>query len=233
MPFPDELKTAIYDYCNNHLPDEAWYDGEFEFIEKESLRKRLTEEFKAIRFAYKFYEGIEATDENLIFEIRYQLFAYASIYEAIIHYILFEYYSDTPEFHDMRYHMIPKMISIPTNQRAQLTQLFSHDGKTIIPYHMKESKKDENSIRFDEKCRTAEKLGLIHKFKNPDGIEIDMPSEIIEIYSCRNAIHLLAEMRKALTYELELSRKAYRRMSPFITQIKDKLKADKKGVYAK
>lgn len=73
MPLAKEIKDAVYLYCNNHLADEAWYNEEFEFIEDEPLRKRLVEEFKGIRFAYKLYEGIEAKDENLIlkFVIRY------------------------------------------------------------------------------------------------------------------------------------------------------------------
>lgn len=56
MPLSTEIKDAVYQYCNNHLADEAWYNGEFEFIEDQALRKRLIEEFKGIRFAYKLYE---------------------------------------------------------------------------------------------------------------------------------------------------------------------------------
>ena len=88
MPLSKNVKDEIYNYCNNHLADESWYEDEFEFIEDADLRKRLIEEFKSIRFAYKLYEGLEAKDENLIFEVRYQILAYASIYEAVIHYVL-------------------------------------------------------------------------------------------------------------------------------------------------
>ena len=83
-----------------------------------------------------------------------------------------------------------------------------------------------------DKCKTAEEIGLLHSFINNDGIEIDLTSEIIEIYGYRNAIHLVAEQRKGIEYELELSKRAYRRMRPFIDQIKAKLKIDKKGIYA-
>lgn len=71
-------------------------------------------------------------------------------------------------------------------------------------------------------------MGLIHKFINDDGVEIDLPSEIIEIYSYRNGIHIIAEQRKGINYELDLSKKAYRRMRPFIDQLKDKLIQDGK-----
>lgn len=148
MPLSTEIKDAVYQYCNNHLADEAWYNGEFEFIEDQALRKRLIEEFKGIRFAYKLYEG------------------------------------------------------------------------------------EDTQIRFDDKCKAAEKLGLLHSFISNDGSTIDLTSEIIEIYGYRNAIHLVAEQRKGIEYELELSKRAYRRMRPFIDQIKEKLKMDRKGIYA-
>ena len=57
---------------------------------------------------------------------------------------------------------------------------------------------------------------------------MDLTSEIIEIYSYRNGIHIVAERRKGINYELELSRKAYRRMRLFIDQIKEKLVDDGK-----
>lgn len=231
MPLPNNIKNAVYDYCNNDLPDDTWYEKEFEFIEDCNLRKRLIEEFKGIRFAYKLYEGIEATNENMIFEIRHQIFTYATIYEAVIHYVLYTYYDQTEEFHKLQYHVVPARISIPTNQLADLNNILTHNGENIIPYHMQERKKEDTQIRFDDKCRTAEKLGLIAKFIGKKGMDIDLPSEIIELYGYRNAIHLVAEQRKGIEYELELSKRAYKRMRPFISQIKARLQKDKKSVY--
>lgn len=231
MPLTKEIQNAVYLYCNNHLADEAWYNEEFEFIEDESLRKRLVEEFRGIRFAYKLYEGIEAKGENLIFEIRHQIFSYATIYEAVIHSVLYTYYKDTPEFHKLQYHIAPAKIDISEAKLAVLKRELTHNGEEILTYHKQERKKDDTQIRFDDKCRTAEEIGLLHSFTNNAGIEIDLISEIIEIYGYRNAIHLVAEQRKGIEYELELSKRAYRRMRPFINQIKEKLKIDKKGIY--
>ena len=89
-------------------------------------------------------------------------------------------------------------------------------------------RKEKSQVRFDDKCKTAESLGLIHKFVNADGREVDLPSEIIEIYSYRNGIHIIAEQRKGINYELDLSKRAYRRMRPFINQLKEKLVEDGK-----
>ncbi len=231
MPLSPNVKKEIYDYCNNHLADEEWYKEQFDFIEDEKLRERLVQEFRGIRFAYKLYEGIEATDENKIFEVRHQIFAYATIYEAVIHYVLYTYYCDTPEFHELQYHNAPAKISIPKSKVDIISKALLHNGEKIIPYHMQERKKDETQIRFDEKCLTAKKLGILSAIENKEGDLIDLPQEIIEIYGYRNAIHLAAELRKGIEYELDLSKRAYRRMQPFIEQIKGKLMRDKKSIY--
>ena len=41
MPLSTEIKDAVYQYCNNHLADEAWYNGEFEFIEDQPYASGL------------------------------------------------------------------------------------------------------------------------------------------------------------------------------------------------
>lgn len=228
MAFSEKLKDEIELYCNNHLPQDSWYENEFAFIQDLDLKNRIITEFKAIRFAYKLYEGIEATNENLLFEVRNQILAYASIYEAVIENVLNSYYSDTVEFDSLMHHIIPIKISIPQSKQDILQNVLSHDGKVIVPFYYVRKRKEKPQVRFDEKCRTAERLGLIHKFINNDGVEIDLPSEIIEIYSYRNGIHIIAEQRKAINYELNLSKKAYRRMRPFIAQLKDKLIQDGK-----
>lgn len=228
MPLAIEVQKEINDYCTNHVADKTWYQKEFDFITDTQLCNRLIVEFTAIRFAYKLYEGIAASDENLLFEVRSQILSYAAIYEAIIHYILYTYYSDTPEFEQLTNHVIPIRIDIPGQKMAVLKKELSHDGKDIFAFYYDSRRKEDTSIRFDQKCLTAEKLGLIHKFTNDDGEEIDLTAEIIEIYNYRNGIHLVAEQRKGIQYELELSKKAYWRMRPFIDQVKERLLADAK-----
>jgi len=226
MPFDIEIQKTIYEYCDSHIADENWFSEEFKFIKDEKLRERLVKEFKSIRFAYKLYEGIGAKDENKLFEIRMQILSYATIYEAVIHYVLYEFYSETEEFEEMTTHIIPIKIDIPHEKKLQISNALCHDNKDIYAFYYDKRKKDDVSIRFDEKCNTAMKLGLIHCFKNQGGDTIELPKEIIEIYSYRNGIHLVAEQRKGIKYELELSKKAYRRMRPFIGQIKEKLIKD-------
>jgi len=100
----------------------------------------------------------------------------------------------------MQYHQALAKISIPNSKLASLNKLLTHNGENIIPYHLQGRKKDDSQVRFDDKCKTAEKLGLISKFLNSAGEEVDLPTEIIEIYGYRNAIHLIAEQRKGIEY---------------------------------
>lgn len=67
MAFTCKTQKEIMEYCSKHLPRDSWYAKEFNFIQDDQLRKRIIQEFKATRFAYKLYEGIAAEDENLIF----------------------------------------------------------------------------------------------------------------------------------------------------------------------
>ena len=228
MAFTKETKKEIVEYCTNHLPEDLWYENEFDFIEDIKLRERIIQEFKATRFAYKLYEGITAKDEHLIFEVRNQILAYASIYEAVIESVLNTYYQNTKEYDDLMHHTIPVPIGIPTAQKEILKKYLQHDDKEIVPFYYKRKKKGKTQVRFDDKCETARKLELIHSFIDKSGEEIDMPEEIKEIYSFRNGIHLIAEQRKGIEYELDLSKKAYRRMRPFVDQIKERLIEDKK-----
>lgn len=231
MAFDQSIQKEIYTYCNNHLPDNTFYEGTFDFIQDPNLKQRIIDEYKGIRFAYKLYEGIEATDENLLFEVRHQILSYASIYEAVIHYVLFTYYQDTDAFHDIQYINTLVKIDIPTNKQSELEKVLSHDGKDIIPCYKKDKKQDDRQIRFESKCAACKKLGILYDI-DKDGCAIDLAQEIAEIYSYRNAIHIIAEQRRGISYELELSKKAYWRMQPFIEQVKEKLKADGKGIYA-
>lgn len=228
MTLPKELKIEIENYCNNHLAEECWYENEFSFIKNESLKNIIISEFKATRFAYKLYEGIGATDENLRFEARNQILAYASIYEAVIDYVLQTYYSETKEYNELtHYHTLIK-IDIPQGKKLSLQKELLHNDKEIVPTYYGSKKKSYCKIKFQDKCKAAAKLGLIHTFINQKGEEIDFVNELIEIYQYRNGIHILAENKKGINYGLDLSKKAYRRLRPFIDQIKEKLLKDGK-----
>lgn len=227
-------------YCLRDLPNDGWYDNAFDFIKDNTLKARLISEFKNTRFVYKVFEGLAAKDELLLAEVKMQVLMYASVYEATIHYVLFdEYYKNEPIVQNLLTQHVNKPYSIPPSTLSTINALLFHDGKTIIPYFPTTQKRDITKVRFDEKCIAAFQLGILTDIPEQSDPAADILSdikqlpglptfcsELIRIYEVRNAIHLHAELRKEIDYHLALSKIAYRRMQPFLQQIKAKLSSD-------
>lgn len=214
MAFTDETKEAIEKYIDGHLADWEWHKERFDFITDDVLRDRLADEFMSTRYVYKLLEGLSADSWLLRAQIRLQVLSYASIYEAVIHHILFDRLASNPEVLSLTEYKMKKTIAIPEAKMTALQSALEHDGKIIIPTYEGIGKTDITKVRFDKKAECAHKLGLI---------EEKLKDEIIEFYEARNAIHIHAEIRKSLAYQLDLSKRAYRRMEPFIDQIRNNL----------
>ncbi|MFC6519791.1 hypothetical protein ACFQAT_08380 [Undibacterium arcticum] len=86
----------------------------------------------------------------------------------------------------------------------------NHNGKPIFITCEAVKKIKVTKIRFDKKAECARDLGLIDN---------KLLLELIEFYEARNAIHIHAEIRKSLKYQIDLSWRAYRRMELFKNQI--------------
>lgn len=133
MAFSDETRNAIKGYIDGHLADWEWHKDRFSFISDQTLRNRLADEFISTRYVYKFLEGMAADDWLLRAQIRLQVLSYASIYEAVIHHILFDELSTNPKVQALTEFKTKKQISIPTSKKAALESALEHDGKEIIP----------------------------------------------------------------------------------------------------
>ena len=210
MAFEQSVKDQITQYIGAHVADEAWHISYFDFISDANLAKRLGEEFISTRYIYKLLEGLGTDDWLLRAQIRNQVLSYASIYEAVIHHFLFDVFSAEPPVIGLTEFPTKKQISIPLASAALLEQHLKHDGKKIIPTYEAIGRTDETKVRFDKKADCAEALGLIEPW---------LKDELIEFYEARNAIHIHAEIRKSLNYQLDLSKRAYLRMQPFKEQI--------------
>lgn len=215
MPFKEELIEQIDEYVTGHLPDDEWYEGYFSFIKDEVLSKRLEKEFKTIRYIYKILEGLKSTDELQLAQIRIQVIFYASIYEAMVHYLLFDRLKDSDEVNKLFYITMPVKISIPKYKRDKIIKALEHDGNEILTFVERKKKTVESKIRFDAKAEVMCKLNLI---------DSKLKDELIKFYEYRNAIHIHAEIKKDLEYELEMAKVAYRRFKPFREQVLEGLK---------
>jgi len=210
MPFDETTRQSVLTYITKCLGSEEWHRDYFDFIEDNDIAQRLSEEFLSIRYVYKFFEGIRADGWLRREQIRIQIISYASIYEAVLHYILFVVLKDNENVKSLKEFSTKKEISIPNDALIKIEEYLVHDGKKIIPTYETKGKIPETKVRFDRKAECAHSLGIIdEKLKN----------DLVEIYGVRNSIHIDAEIRKGIDYELELSRKAYRRLKPFKEQI--------------
>ena len=163
MSLDENIKSAIYEYVQAHLPQDDWYCRYFDFITDAELSIRLAEEFKAVRALYKIFRGIDATGWWQRAQVRIQILQYASIYEAVIHHVLFDRLGSTEEVRKLV--EFPKLvrISIPTTKREKLNEALAHDGKVIIPTYQGTGSNDVTKVRFDNKADCAVKLGLIEQ----------------------------------------------------------------------
>lgn len=211
MPLEEGLRSRLREYMAAHVGDEAWHLKQFDFISDTALAKRLSEEFISARYIYKLLESVEADHWLLRAQIKIQVLMYASIYEAVLHHMLFTVLADETEVRHLTEYNQLKKISIPTESLVALKRHLRHNGVDIIPSYQGVGRTDETKVRFDAKASCAAKLGMI---------DDDLRDELIEIYEARNAIHIHAEIRKSLDYQLDLSKLAYWRMEPFREQIR-------------
>jgi len=216
MAFDGGVKNQITAYIGAHLADEAWHVDYFDFVGAPTLAKRLGEEFISTRYLYKLLEGLEADGWLMRAQIRLQVMSYASIYEAVIHHVLFNRLSFEQDVISLTEFPTKKRVSIPAASLAELEKHLRHDGKKIIPTYEAVGRTDETKVRFDKKAECAAELGLIEHW---------LKDELIEFYEARNAIHIHAEIRKSLDYQLDLSKRAYLRMQPFKEQMSAALAA--------
>jgi hypothetical protein len=219
MPFEKKTRDDVNKYVKSHLADEAWHRAYFSFIKNKTLTKRLSNEFMGARFVYKLLEGMKATKWLRRSQIRLQILQYAGIYEAVIHYLLFSVYHSTQPVKDLLESQKRTRVSISAPLKARIAKEIRIPETEIVVTRVKTGESDITKIRFEIKAEVATTLGLI---------DDKMKDDLIEIFSARNAIHIHAEIRKGIKYQLNLSKKAYRRLKPFREQIVKKLKADGK-----
>lgn len=216
MPFDAQTKQAVIHYVTRDLADESWHIDFFRFISDAKLAQRLGEEFISTRCMYKMLEGLAVTKWMLRAQVRQQVMSYASIYEAVVHHLLFTVFVTDPKVMALKEQPGRKDVSIPAAKLALLQLHLSHGGKPIHITQDTMKKVKLTSIRFDKKAECAHALGLIDQ---------NLMKELIEFYEARNAIHIHAEIRKSLKYQIDLSVRAYRRMEPFKDQIEARLVA--------
>jgi hypothetical protein len=216
MAFPEGLKNEVTEYMNKHHPNKEWWEQYFDihFVSDTDLAQRLVQEMMAIRTVYQLLEGLRAKNELLRTQTKIQIITYASIYEAILHHVVFKTdLSKTTE--------VKNLMSMEKYVKRSLPlphQNLVHNGEVIYTMARVPATRDERYIKFEEILSVAKDLALIDN---------DLHTDLLELYNLRNAIHIHAEIAKGVNYQLEISKKAHKQLKPFKRQIIEGLKARK------
>lgn len=222
MPFPEDVQKSINEYIGRYTGGTDFYREYFWFISDGDLRVRLEEEFKSARYVYKFLEGMQAKDWLLTAEVRIQILLYASIYEAVLHHVLLQDYATTNAVKKITNFESRKKINISAPIRKKIVDTYSPTGEVVI-YQLESAPVDERKIVFEDKAMAALELGLI------DQMTFDV---IVRVYSLRNAIHLHAELRRNIEYEIDSAKEAYWHVQGFCRRIGEKMENDGKATRA-
>ena len=216
MAFSEELKLKVNEYINKHHPNEEWWRQYFDtpFVADTDLANRLVQEMMAIRSIYQLLEGLRVENKLLRAQAKIQIITYASVYEAVLHCVIFQTgLKDTSH--------VKNLLSQDKYVKRSLPEPYKnivHCEENIYTMAKVEGRRDERYIKFEEILSVAKTLELI---------DDSLHNNLLELYNLRNAIHLQAEIKKGVVYELEISQKAHKLLKPFKRQIIEGLKRHK------
>lgn len=208
MPLDKELRDKIDDYCKRDLPgDLEWHIQQFVFIENVELKNRLGRAFYSARYVSKLMEALYVTEDDIHPFVKFQIIQYASIYEAVTTYLLWEKFANHAEVKSLQIHKAYK----PVSALGSLTRI-TYDGEEVSPCLYKDTKTLKNSIPFKDRVDCAVRIGFI---------DITYAEDIKNVFALRNLAHLESEAARKIEMDLEDSKKGYRRIKPFIDRINE------------
>jgi len=217
MPLPDATREEVLNYCKRDLPNDfEWYRNEFDFVLENDLREELAKAFYSSRYIYKLMEGLAIVGNELHAHLKFQIMQYASIYEAVINYLLLTRYKEHASVQAIQIHKAYR----PITALAAPAKLTYEENDTFICLR-KDAKTPWTSISFSDKVNAASDIGLIDE---------QLGEEIKDFYRLRNAVHIEAAAKRGIDYEVGEAKLAYRRMRPFIDQIKEKISLEDTAV---
>lgn len=208
MPLESADREKVHDYCVKDLPGNLqWHIDQFAFIADDELKKRLGRAFYAARYVAKLMEALLASGDEIHAFIKFQVIQYASIYEAVISYLLWKKFASHPEVISLETHKAYK----PVAALGKLTTM-SYGDEELFPCVYRDSKTPRNSIPFKDKVDCGIRIGFI---------DASFAEDIKQIYALRNLAHIETEAEKEIELELENAKKGYWRIKPFLERISE------------
>jgi hypothetical protein len=188
-----------------------WFVQQFSFIEEEPLQKHLGEAFYQARFIGRVREALALRGGFNHAFTKYQIVLYASIYEALIDYML-EKNSDNPIVHDLISETVFKQRKNALSSKTKL--LFADDTGDVelIPCRAVLRERRLQEIQFDQRVDTVVRLGIFP--------QADAPF-IKTLYKSRNNVHLQSSANKEFQPDDQESSEAFQLLFRFIQHLQE------------
>lgn len=211
MPLEQNIRETIDEYCKRDLPgDIDWHISQFAFIGDSDLKEKLGRAYYSARYMSKLMEATYVGGDEIHPFVKFQIIQYASIYEAVTSYLLWNKFSEHEEVKALQIHKAYKPVSA-FGSKTNIT----YDGQELFACLYKDSKTPRNSIPFKDRVDCAVRIGFIDEAYSED---------IKNLYRLRNLAHIETEAKTLEEIVLEDSKKGYRRIKPFLERITEFLK---------
>ena len=206
MPLEETLREQIQTYCTRDLPgDLQWHVEQFDFVVDTELKKRLGRAFYSARYVGKLMEALLAAGDVIHPFVKFQIMQYASIYEAVISYLLWTKHAEHIEVKKLQTHKAYK----PVSALGSLTKM-KYGDEELFTCAYRDAKTPRNSIPFKDKVDCAVRIGFVDEAYAGD---------IKLIYMLRNLAHIETEAAKQIDVEIEQAKTGYWRIKPFLERI--------------
>ena len=208
MPLNETDRANVLRYCDRDLEDKTQVESLFDFIENSDLRSALVREYIAARYIYKLQEALSVNNDKLAAHAKFQIVQYASIYEAVIVHVLWNYFPTRPEVAKIEFFKSLRKVG-PFQQGLDIR---TKEGVEVHPCIEVEVKNTQHSIKFEDKVNAAVEIGFIDE---------NLGEEIKDIFKIRNGVHIENAVKNEIEYEIEQSQLAYWRIRPFTIGVRD------------
>jgi len=220
---PKKTREIVVSYCNNYIvPDNNyidsptiththpldWFEDYFEFTGDTALKTHLAEAYYQARFIYKIMQGLRLTSFKRNAFVKFQIQQYASIYEALLDFVLEKY--NREDIKERLKELEYKPISVFASN-AECT--IEENGQKEKVFTCRKSIKKINlkNTRIDKRTEIAVSLGLISQATK---------QSFDSLYDLRNNIHLLKASIANYRPKVQESFEAFKLMSTFVLEIK-------------
>lgn len=223
MGVSTKTATEVVNYCNKNIVPDAgfirdnkgkhpitWFQKYFDFVDDIKLRNHLADAYYQARFVYKLMVALNLTSFKKKAVVKFQTIQYASIYEALIDYVLDKFHRDSDE--------LKKVATVEEYKKvtafSKSTKVaFTENGITSDIHSCKLTSKSLKlkEVRFSKRVEAAVALKIIKQ---------DTADKINWFYELRNNVHLTTAAINKFYPSVNQSIEAFEQMDSFIKQMK-------------